>query len=56
MIIKTFRKHVNVDGNLEIDGYQIEGVSTASYLGVRLDHNINWKSHIQKVVKDDMNT
>ena len=51
MIIKTFRKHVNEEGNLDIDGYQIEGVSTASYLGVRLDKNINWKSHIQKVVK-----
>ena len=51
MIIKTANKNVNVEGSLGIDGYQIQCVPSAIYLGVSIDHNINWKSHIQKVVK-----
>ena len=51
MIIKTPHKHVTMAGNLNIDGHQLDCVSSTTYLGVTLDHNINWKLHIQKIVK-----
>lgn len=51
MIIKTSQKNVNIEGDLGIDGSPIEGVKSAMYLGVSIDNNITWKSHIQNVVK-----
>ena len=35
--------------NLEIDGSTIEFVSEFNYLGIMLDKNLTWKSHIKKV-------
>ncbi|XP_077994315.1 uncharacterized protein LOC144448040 [Glandiceps talaboti] len=51
MVIKTPRKPVNIEGSFGIDGNELNNVSSTTYLGVSLDINFNWKSHIQKVVK-----
>ena len=51
MVIKTPRRPVHVDGCLSIGDTPIEGVSSATYLGVSIDPSLTWKSHIDKVMK-----
>ena len=51
MIFKTARKQMHLTGNIEIGGRPLQRVSSSTYLGISLDQDCNWKSHIKKVVK-----
>jgi hypothetical protein len=42
---KTF-----VNLNIEYDNKTIEEVETAKFLGLQIDNNLNWKTHIQYVI------
>ena len=37
--------------NLSINGTPVKQVSTSRSLGVRIDENLNWGSHIEKLAK-----
>ena len=50
MIINTPHRKISVEGNIGIDGNEIQCVMSSTYLGVTLDRNLTWKSHIQNVV------
>ena len=42
-----------IDSNLKLDltieGNELEGVPCIKYLGVQIDHNLNWKEHIKTI-------
>ena len=46
------RKQKQVDEiNVQINGTQIERVESFNFLGIMLDENLTWKSHIEMVAK-----
>ena len=51
MIIKTSQRLVKTEGSLGINRSQISQVTSTNYLGVCLDQNMLWTSHIEKVRK-----
>ena len=49
MILKTPQKSLHLEGHICIGNTPIEGVLSATYLGVSIDPTLTWKSHIEKV-------
>ena len=41
---------INIDFNINIDGISIERVNENKFLGVIIDENINWKTHIKNTL------
>ena len=39
----------NLKLDLTIEGNELEGVPCIKYLGVQIDHNLNWKEHIKTI-------
>ena len=50
-MIITKKRIQNYDFKLKINGTQLERCSSYKYLGLHFDDNLNWKSHINYVVK-----
>ena len=51
-LIVFHRKQKHVDEiNVQINGTQIKLVESFNFLGIMLDENLTWKSHIEMVVK-----
>ena len=40
-----------IDGQYNIHGHPLENVSSAKYLGVHIDKNLNFNSHVDATVK-----
>ena len=49
MVIKSARRQVNTEGILHVSGQTIERVFSVTYLGLSFDHDLKWKSQVQKV-------
>ena len=49
MIFHRSRIKPNVINNVVIDNYQLIQVNSAKYLGVIIDHKLNWIEHISYV-------
>ena len=50
MIFHYYQRNINnLIPNLKINGEQIEQVSDFNFLGLTIDQNLNWNSHIQKI-------
>ena len=50
MVFHRKQKHVD-EINVQINGTQIERVESFNFLGIMLDKNLTWKSHIEMVGK-----
>ena len=50
MVFHRKQKHVD-EINVQINGAQIERVESFNFLGIMLDDNLTWKSHIEMVGK-----
>ena len=42
---------VTVSPTLAINHFRVTQVATANSLGVTIDHNIDWGSHMEKIIK-----
>ena len=50
MVFHRKQKHVD-EINVQINGTKIERVESFNFLGIMLDENLTWKSHIEMVGK-----
>ena len=48
--LKISNKLFSVSTSYHMDDHLIQKSSSATYLGVTIDHGLNWKEHINKVV------
>ena len=47
MLFHTGQKHVNIDENLTVmDGNIIPFTTNTKFLGIDIDNNLTWKTHI----------
>ena len=46
----TTSRHQNTDLQVEYQNNLIKGINSTKFLGIELDTNINWKSHISKLI------
>ena len=51
MVFHRKQKHVD-EINFQINGTQIERVESFNFLGIMMDENLTWKSHIEMVGKN----
>ena len=51
MIFKPRQKKLDIDFTINLNDYLIEKVCEVAFLGVILDENVTWKSHIAHVTR-----
>ena len=52
-LMASHRKQKHIDEiNIQINGTQIKCVEPINFLGIMLDENLTWKSHIEMVGKE----
>ena len=50
-VLRVTNKRNPIDGQYNIHGHPLENVSSAKYLGVHIDKNLNFNSHVDATVK-----
>ena len=50
VVIFTHRKNVKLSNPLKIQGNEIPACETVKFLGVTLDHKLNWNAHVNKQI------
>lgn len=51
MIIKSIPRNVHIVGDVIVQNSPIEGAPSINFLGVMIDQHVNWKNHINNIMK-----
>ena len=51
VVFRSQRKRINTDISMSLDGTRLNQVHVVKFLGIFLDENLSWKSHISYICK-----